>query len=193
MKTIIAGSRDVSNYKYIELAMQKINWKVTEVVSGMAKGVDTYGLRWAHENQLPVMKFPADWNTHGKSAGPIRNGKMAEYADALVAIWDGKSLGTKNMIRQARDRGLKVAVFLIDELQSDLDKEEQLQHIETVKDLSDKPNAIDWKNVKLFVYDNPEHNHAAINFAVRAIKEIDRLNERVQKLEETIHHLLSKR
>lgn len=42
-------------------------------------------------------EFPADWKAHGKAAGPIRNKQMAEYADALLLIWDGESKGSASM------------------------------------------------------------------------------------------------
>ena len=54
--------------------------------------------------------FPADWDKYGKRAGYLRNVQMAEYADALLAFWDGESRGTKNMIDEALSRGLKVGV-----------------------------------------------------------------------------------
>jgi hypothetical protein len=54
--------------------------------------------------------FPADWKTHGKAAGPIRNRQMAKNAEALIALWDGNSRGTKNMIETATKLGLKVYV-----------------------------------------------------------------------------------
>lgn len=60
--------------------------------------------------------FPADWNKYGKKAGPIRNKKMANYAEALLAIWDGKSCGTKNMIQQAKENNLRIYVHRIDEI-----------------------------------------------------------------------------
>jgi hypothetical protein len=62
--------------------------------------VDQIGEDWAREHNIPVKQFLAQWNIHGKSAGPIRNKEMAEYADALIAFWDGQSKGTKNMIEQ---------------------------------------------------------------------------------------------
>ena len=113
MKTIIAGSRIGVTIKHIEQAMQSIDWEVTEVVSGCAAGADTLGIYWAKMNKKPVKKFPADWLKHGKSAGPIRNRQMAEYADALVALWDGRSRGTKNMIDEAMKRELKVFVLKV--------------------------------------------------------------------------------
>jgi predicted Rossmann fold nucleotide-binding protein DprA/Smf involved in DNA uptake len=112
MKTIIAGSRDVTVQEVVD-AMKEIDWAVTEVVSGNARGADAGGEYWARKNQIPVKLFPADWNKHGKSAGPIRNRLMAAYAEALVAVWDGESRGTANMIQEAEKRGLRIYVHLV--------------------------------------------------------------------------------
>lgn len=105
MKVIIAGCRDIHSDKTVRLAMKEAALAgiiPSEVVSGKAAGVDAAGERWAVENGLSITPFPADWGRHGKSAGPIRNRLMAAYADALVAIWDGKSRGTANMIEEMR-------------------------------------------------------------------------------------------
>jgi len=92
--------------------MREYAEEVTEVVSGTARGVDQGGELWASVQGRPVKRFPADWDTYGKSAGHRRNAEMAKYADALVAIWDGKSRGTANMISEARKRGLVVFIYL---------------------------------------------------------------------------------
>ena len=100
-KVIIAGGRDFEDY---ELLVSKMNHLLrnrgvnVEIVSGGARGDDRLGERYARDRGLKLKKFPADWETHGKSAGMIRNKEMAEYADVLVAFWDGQSKGTKNMI-----------------------------------------------------------------------------------------------
>lgn len=70
---------------------------ITEEVCGLAEGVDTEGQHWASHAGVPVKTFRADWKKHGKAAGPIRNREMAQYADALLLIWDGTSRGSKNM------------------------------------------------------------------------------------------------
>ena len=98
MKVVIAGSRTITNYSIIEFNMRKIKG-VTEVISGTADGPDKLGERWAEENNIPVKRMPADWSK-GKSGGPIRNRKMAEYTDSAVIFWDGKSKGTTNMIKE---------------------------------------------------------------------------------------------
>jgi hypothetical protein len=113
MKTIIAGSREGIPYATVEraiVAFQREFGPITEVVCGMARGVDALGAYWADKNAVPIKPFPADWNANGKAAGPIRNRQMADYAEALCAIWDGVSRGTKNMIDEAKKRGLKVYV-----------------------------------------------------------------------------------
>ncbi len=102
MKVIIAGCRDFNNYNFLKREIGKMDLPITEIVSGGARGVDALGERYANENGLPVKRFPANWDLYGKSAGPIRNKEMAEYGDYLIAFWDGKSRGTKNMIDQMK-------------------------------------------------------------------------------------------
>ena len=104
MKVIIAGSRLFKDY---ELLRQKcdqalLNKLDVEIVSGGCEGADKLGERYAVERGCSIKEMPADWKKHGKSAGPIRNEQMAKYADALIAFWDGKSKGTKNMIDLAK-------------------------------------------------------------------------------------------
>ncbi len=113
MKTIIAGGRDIYDYDVVHHAIALSNFEITEVVSGGARGVDHLGETYARIKNIPVKVFPADWTKHGRKAGPIRNAEMAGYADALVAIWDGASKGTGNMIVQARNKGLNVFVYLL--------------------------------------------------------------------------------
>lgn len=110
MRVIIAGGRDITDYNLVMEAITEANLTITEIVSGGAKGVDTLGEQYAESMNLPLKVFMADWETHGRAAGPIRNRKMSENADALIAIWDGKSRGTKNMIETATKKGLVVYV-----------------------------------------------------------------------------------
>jgi hypothetical protein len=109
MKTIIAGSRSVTWDQFVK-AMDLCPWtdQITTVISGGAKGADKYGALWAHQRGLDIQIFQAEWQKYGKAAGPMRNSKMADNAEALIAVWDGKSRGTKNMIGIAQKRGLKV-------------------------------------------------------------------------------------
>lgn len=113
MKTIIAGSRGITDFNVIASAVQDSNFQITEVVSGTARGVDKLGEKFATINSIPIKQFIPDWNGLGKRAGFVRNAQMADYADALIAIWDGVSRGTKHMIDDATKKGLKVHVHLV--------------------------------------------------------------------------------
>lgn len=113
MKVIIAGGRNVTTYAYVEDAVKDSGFNITEVVSGCARGADTLGEKYANNNGITIKKFPADWDTHGKRAGYIRNCQMGDYADALIAIWDGESRGTKHMIDYATKKGLEVFVYRV--------------------------------------------------------------------------------
>ena len=115
MKTIIAGSRTVTDFNLVTRAIKASGFEITEVVSGSARGVDRMGERFAMEAKLPLSLFPAEWDVHGKAAGPIRNKKMGDYADALIAIRVNMSKGTSHMIEYATAKGLKVYVVDITE------------------------------------------------------------------------------
>ncbi len=114
MRVIIAGSRTITDYERVERAIKASGWSITEVVSGTAQGVDILGELWGDTHQIPVKQFRANWNDHGKAAGPIRNAAMARYAAArlpdagLILVWDGRSKGSANMRLTALRTGLSV-------------------------------------------------------------------------------------
>jgi hypothetical protein len=112
-KVIIAGGRNFSDYDLLSSNLHRLLSKKIEVeiVSGMARGADSLALQYAKENSIPVKKFPANWDKDGNSAGYKRNVQMAEYADACVCFWNGKSKGTADMIRVARLYKLHVRVI----------------------------------------------------------------------------------
>lgn len=112
IRVIIAGGRDFNNYALLEEKCDFYlkNQNKIEIVCGLAKGADLLGKRYGRERGYLVTDFPADWNKNGKGAGPIRNQQMADYATHLIAFWDQKSRGTKDMIDRATDKGLTVRV-----------------------------------------------------------------------------------
>lgn len=114
MKTIIAGSRDFADYNLLKqnLDSYRLKHTITQIVSGGAKGADSLGERYSDEEGIDLVIFRADWDTYGRAAGPIRNRKMAEYADALIVVWNGTSKGTKNMIEEMHKQGKPVHIIL---------------------------------------------------------------------------------
>lgn len=117
-RVIIAGTRTFNDYDLLQascdrLLAEKRRTHAIVILSGTARGADSLGERYAHEHGYAVEKYPADWQRDGKAAGPIRNAQMAKVADALIAFWDGKSRGTKNMIETGKRKGLAVRVINI--------------------------------------------------------------------------------
>jgi len=119
IKLIVAGSRHCSDYGLIKTHIHLFRAAHTEqeliIVSGAAKGVDTLGEQYATEHFLPIMRFKADWQQYGRSAGPIRNAQMAKAATHLLAFWDEKRVrsGTLNMIKTAYKHRLAITIVSI--------------------------------------------------------------------------------
>lgn len=112
MKLIIAGGRDlhISNDELFEIIDNLgLLYKITEIVSGCASGIDSDAIEFAKHYKIKLKRFPADWAKFGNSAGHRRNLAMAEYADILLLLWDGKSKGSANM--KARMKGMRKPVF----------------------------------------------------------------------------------
>lgn len=119
MKLIIAGSRTINPLlSRLDEAVADLEAlterSVTEVVSGGAHGVDQAGEAWAASAGIPVKRFIPRWDDLGRGAGYVRNREMAEYADALLAVWDGSSRGTAHMIREATARNLTVMQVVLE-------------------------------------------------------------------------------
>ena len=125
LRLIIAGGRDFDDFSLMQESLfnlfEKHRWRsktdVITIISGCAKGADTLAIRYADMHHYRVKKFPANWDAYGKRAGSIRNKKMADFAaderhyGVLVAFWDGKSRGTRNMIDTATQVGIEVHII----------------------------------------------------------------------------------
>ncbi len=112
-KTIIAGSRTVTDKELVFNAIFESGIQISEVVCGCADGVDSIGEEWAIENGVPYKKFPPDYSK-GKKAPLIRNTQMANYGEALILVWDGKSSGSRDMLSKAITRKLLIFKKIID-------------------------------------------------------------------------------
>ena len=115
LRTIIAGSRDIIAPATVEAAARASGLApyISEVVSGGARGVDALGEAWAALRGIPVRVFPADWRRYPRTAGRLRNTEMAHYAEALIAVWDGRSPGTKHMIDTMQAVGKTTYVYRV--------------------------------------------------------------------------------
>ena len=129
----MVGSRTFNDYALLCEVLD--HFEITEIVSGGARGADALALDsagvaprhgsqsdpraslgapcqgYAHERGLPIRVFPADWDTHGKSAGFLRNRQIVAAADEVVTFWDGRSRGTQHAIELARTSRKVVYVY----------------------------------------------------------------------------------
>lgn len=111
MRVLVCGSRDWSDIHTIRMRLLRLPPDAT-IVHGAAPGADTTAAWLAQDFGFTVEAHPADWKTHGKKAGVLRNIEMLDTEPHLVlAFWDGSSRGTAHTIREARKRGIPVEVI----------------------------------------------------------------------------------
>ena len=113
MKVIIAGGRSFNDFELFKVKVKHYLGSLSEkpeIIHGGCKGADALAHIFAEANELNVKVFNANWGKYGNAAGPIRNREMAEHADSLIAFWDGKSKGTKNMIDTAKELKLNIRI-----------------------------------------------------------------------------------
>ncbi len=114
MKVVIAGSRHLSNYDLLLQAIEESGFSITCIVQGDATGADRLGKRYADENEIPLLTFAANWDEHGKAAGPIRNSEMIDSVKdeqaGFILLWDGKSRGSWDCLKKAYAAGLAIHV-----------------------------------------------------------------------------------
>lgn len=131
-KLVVAGGRDFSDYTLLSAAITQLGEKklidrAVSIISGMARGADAMAAQFARENNVALYEFTADWQdleatgavvkydhkgrAYNATAGFIRNRRMADNGDGLLAFWDGKSHGTKHMIRTMQAMGKPVWVL----------------------------------------------------------------------------------
>ena len=114
---IICGSREWTDYDrlkekcdiFLKNKLSDPDIKVT-IISGGARGADTLGEQYAKEKGLDLKRFPANWDKYGKRAGYLRNLKMAEIGNAVIAFYSSTSenKGTKMMVRIGREKHLLI-------------------------------------------------------------------------------------
>ncbi len=124
VRIVVAGCRYYNNYEeakgHIDSFIEDIKKEHTIIfVSGGCQGADMLGERYAKENGFEIERYPAEWDKYGRSAGPIRNRKMAEVSDYVICFWDRKSRGTKSMIEYAQGKEKNVKVININNPFSD--------------------------------------------------------------------------
>lgn len=100
----IVGSREFPHKEMIESFVYSLP-KHWTIVSGGARGVDSWAIETAEYHHRHTMVFIAEWHKYGRSAGFIRNNKIVRNCDVVVAFWDGSSKGTRHTIQLSKNLG----------------------------------------------------------------------------------------
>ncbi len=106
----IIGSRNL----VVDDLSEYIPDEVTEIVSGGAKGIDTCAKEYAVSNGIPITEFLPEYSRFGKAAPLKRNLRIIDYADRVIAFWDGKSRGTKYVIDSCKALNKAITVYVLD-------------------------------------------------------------------------------
>lgn len=115
---IICGTRDFDDEVFmkthLDTLLKNLDRNKITIFSGLAKGPDSYAIKYAMNNKFELHRFPADWKRDGKSAGMMRNEQMAALATHCIAFWDKRSRGTADMIKRAKKYNLILRIVEID-------------------------------------------------------------------------------
>ena len=111
MQLIIAGARTFTDYPRLCQVLAPDRHRITQVLTGGARGAEQLGYRWAWKHTVRHQLFRAEWERFGKPAGVRRNHHMAQAGDVLVVCGDDPSPGTAHMIACMRALGKPVVVI----------------------------------------------------------------------------------
>lgn len=108
-RVLVTGGRNYSNYAAVDRVLRALCPSV--IIHGGARGADSLCGHWARVNGVAEIACPADWNTHGKRAGFLRNATMLDHAPDCVVSFPGGN-GTAHMVATARNKGFRLLPVL---------------------------------------------------------------------------------
>ena len=109
MKIAIIGSRSI-----FSADIERYASSADEIISGGAAGVDTLAAEYAKEHGLKLTVFLPNYERYGRAAPIIRNREIVDYAEAVIAFWNGKSRGTLSTIKYAQKKGVPIKIIICD-------------------------------------------------------------------------------
>jgi hypothetical protein len=107
MQVLVCGGRNYGDRRSVYECLDGLVPRPTLLITGGANGADMLAADWAGYRQVPKLIFRADWERHGRAAGPIRNQQMLECKPDLVVAFAG-GRGTADMVRRAKAAGIHV-------------------------------------------------------------------------------------
>lgn len=114
MRIAIIGSRNLGNINLAQELDKRITFKDGDIIiSGGARGIDSLAAKYAAEHGLGLIEHLPDYQNNGRCATFIRNRKIVDSADFVIAFWDGASRGTKYTIDYARRKGVESLIVYV--------------------------------------------------------------------------------
>ncbi len=113
----VVGSRSFANYEFLKEILDEhfflpIGDVLVKIISGGARGADALARQYSEERDLELIEFLPEWDKYsGKSAAIVRNQKIVDHSDIIVAFWDGESRGTRHTLRLAKKAGVSTRVY----------------------------------------------------------------------------------
>ncbi len=117
MKIAVIGSRNLK----VENLEEYLPVDCTEIVSGGAKGIDECASKYAKAHDITLTEFLPQYEKYSRAAPIVRNKQIVDYADSVLAFWDGRSKGTNSVIRYCEKTGKPCKIILFDKRESDCD------------------------------------------------------------------------
>ena len=113
VRITIGGCRDFEDYEvftgFVSECIEKMKPRDRIIIlSGHCKGTDLMAEKYADEMGYEIEIHTADWKKYGRAAGPKRNAEMIQNSNAVIAFWDGKSRGTKNLLEYAKKKSIPI-------------------------------------------------------------------------------------
>jgi hypothetical protein len=110
MRVVVTGGRDFADTALVDRALSAVHRKhgISTLIEGEARGADRLCAQWAVRLDIPVARFPADWDTHGKRAGHLRNQQMIDEGKPNAAVAFPGGRGTADMVRRLHSAGIPV-------------------------------------------------------------------------------------
>lgn len=112
MKVLITGDKIIVKYDIIKDIIDNSKINISELVSDGIKGICTLAENYAVQKNINIKRMKPNYS-HGISCIEINRMKMLDYSDAIIAIWDGESKGTKDMIEYATKKGLSLHIYKV--------------------------------------------------------------------------------
>lgn len=109
-RVLVFGGRDFSRRDVLFDALDEIRQhnQIDSVITGSARGVDSFGSEWAVSRGIPLIEYPANWDKHGRRAGPIRNQQMLDEGKPTLGVQFPGGTGTEDMRRRLNGAGVRV-------------------------------------------------------------------------------------